>query len=93
LFITFAASNQIFFPFEECLVLLRRAERLGSVKPWQPSLIKRIKVPIPNPGKNREMIKIKHGNNEFDSPDSQQFHHATHAYVHAPAVISFSPAP
>jgi len=32
----FAPTNQIFFHFEECLVLLRRAERLGSAKPWQP---------------------------------------------------------
>jgi len=38
--------------------LLRRAKRLGSVKPWQPSLNIRIKVPKPNPGKKREMIKI-----------------------------------
>jgi len=31
--------------------LLRRAKRLGSVKPWQPTLNIRIKVPKPNPGK------------------------------------------
>ncbi len=36
MFFTFAATNQIFFPYKGCLILLRRVERLGSVKPWQP---------------------------------------------------------
>jgi hypothetical protein len=30
----------------------------------------------------REMIKIKHGNNECNPSDPPQFHHATPAYVH-----------
>ncbi|MCU0474114.1 MAG: hypothetical protein MUC93_12260 [Bacteroidales bacterium] len=33
------------------------------------------------------MIKIKHGYHEFDSSDTQQLHHATHAYVHVPVRI------
>jgi len=33
---TFVTTNQIFFD-TECLILLRRAERLGSEKPWQPT--------------------------------------------------------
>jgi hypothetical protein len=31
--------------------------------------------------------KNKTRKNEFNSSDSQQFHHAAHAYVHAPARI------
>jgi len=50
------------------LVLLRRAERLGSVKPWQPILRKWEKVPKPNPGKPGD-DKNKHGNHEFNSSD------------------------
>jgi hypothetical protein len=33
---TFAVTNQIFHPFRSVWFLLRRAERLGSAKPWQP---------------------------------------------------------
>jgi len=33
---TFVATNQIFLPFKGVWFLLRRVERLGSVKPWQP---------------------------------------------------------
>jgi hypothetical protein len=44
-------------------------------------------VPIPNPGKSREMIKVKHGNHELYSFDPQQLHHAAHAYVHVQAMI------
>jgi hypothetical protein len=29
------------------------------------------------------MIKIKHGNHELVSSDTQQFYHAAYAYVHA----------
>jgi len=45
----FAATNQIFLPVKGVWFLLRRAERLGSWKPWQPIPGKRIKVPKPNP--------------------------------------------
>jgi len=33
---TFVATNQIFLPFKGVWFLLRRVERLGSLKPWQP---------------------------------------------------------
>jgi hypothetical protein len=36
------------------------------------------------------MIKIKTGKNELDPSESQQFHHATHAYVHAHELIPFN---
>jgi hypothetical protein len=35
---TFAVTNQIFLPFKGVWFLLRRVERLGSAKPWQPIL-------------------------------------------------------
>jgi len=52
----FVATNQIFLPVKGVWFLLRRAERLGSAKPWQPirctgTNSKRGKVPKPNPGK------------------------------------------
>jgi hypothetical protein len=40
---TFAFTNQIFLPLKGVWFLLRRAERLGSVKPWQPIPIYRDK--------------------------------------------------
>jgi len=40
---TFAVTNQIFLPFKGVWFLLRRAERLGSAKPWQPIPIYREK--------------------------------------------------
>jgi len=33
---TFAVTNQIFLPVKGVWFLLRRVERLGSAKPWQP---------------------------------------------------------
>jgi len=33
----FVTTNQIFLPFKGVWFLLRRAERLGSAKPWQPN--------------------------------------------------------
>jgi hypothetical protein len=33
----FDPTNQIFLPFKGVWFLLRRAERLGSAKPWQPT--------------------------------------------------------
>jgi hypothetical protein len=45
-------------------------------------------VPKPNPGKPGD-DKNKHENNERNSFDSQQFHHAAHAYVHVPVEILF----
>jgi len=33
---TFAVTNQIVLPVEGVWFLLRRVERLGSMKPWQP---------------------------------------------------------
>jgi len=55
---TFAVTNQIFLPFQGVWFLLRRAERLGSAKPWQPIPIfsgERCQNLIPE---SREMIKI-----------------------------------
>jgi hypothetical protein len=43
-------------------------------------------VPKPNPGKEREMIKILN-TEKNDSSYSQQLQHATHAYVHVPLTI------
>ena len=37
---------------------------------------------------SREMIKIKHGNHEFNSSDPQQLHHAAYAYAHVPVMNS-----
>jgi hypothetical protein len=34
---TFDPTNQIFLPLKGVWFLLRRVERLGSVKPWQPT--------------------------------------------------------
>jgi hypothetical protein len=46
-------------------------------------------VPKPDPGKNREMIKILNTKNEFNSFIEQQFHHATDAYVHVPVILNW----
>jgi hypothetical protein len=43
-------------------------------------------VPKPNPGKTGD-DKNKHRSNEHISSDSQQFHHAAHAYAHVPVMI------
>jgi hypothetical protein len=39
----FDPTNQIFLPFKGVWFLLRRAERLGSEKPWQPIPLNREK--------------------------------------------------
>jgi hypothetical protein len=51
----------------------------------------RSKVPKPNPGKGDD--KNKHGNNESNSSDPPQFHHAADAYAHAPAGVLISIKP
>jgi hypothetical protein len=82
----FDPTNQIFLPFKGVWFLLRRAERLGSAKPWQPvqNIGKRCQYLIPGkPGDDKNKTR----KNEFNSSDAQQFYHAAYAYVHAPVKI------